>query len=398
MHTRGRTAIVTLVGALLLPLGVGLARADGSTPGATPPPTMTMDTAPGKDGRRAVTKPLRITVVGGILQSVTGTARPLGVRSARRATPVVGTLSADLTSWVSTRLLPARSYRLTAVAVGPDGQTVTQTATVKSAKPAKKLTASISPSGGRVVGVGMPITLALSRPVTTRAARIAIQRTLTVVTSRPVGAASWAWMSATRLQYRPRTFWPARTSVTVKAKLAGIGIGKGVWATSDAAGTFTVGRSQVMRVDGRRHTFTVTRNGRMVRRGGVSLGKSGFTTRSGTKVIMSREVSRRMRSTTVGIPSGANSYDLQVPYAMRVTYSGEFVHGAPWNSHIGAANVSHGCTNLTLTNAKWLYRTSMIGDPVITRGTSRSSALGDGLGDVWNLKWSQWTAHSAIAG
>jgi lipoprotein-anchoring transpeptidase ErfK/SrfK len=343
-----------------------------------------------------VTKPLGVSVVGGTLQSVTGTATPLGVRDASRATPVAGTFTADRSGWVSTRLKPARTYRLTAVAIGVDGVMVTQSARVKTRRPARTLSASVTPGAGQVVGVGMPVIVNLSQPVTTRAARAKVEGALTVLTSRPVGSAAWGWISRTQLQYRPRTFWPAYTTVKVKAKLAGIAIGKGVWAVSDTSRRFKVGRAQIMKVDGRRHTYAIKRNGKTVRRGGVSLGKSGFTTRSGTKVIMSREVSRRMRSNTVGIVGGVNSYDLQVPYAMRLTHTGEFVHGAPWNRYVGAANVSHGCTNLTLSDAKWLYRTSKLGDPLVTKGTSRRSELGSGWGGVWNLTWANWKKRSAV--
>lgn len=400
MHLRAYAASLGLVGALLLPIGAGLAQADqptfSPTAAGSTAPLVTIDAAPGKNGRRAVTKPLRVTVAGGTLQSVTGTAAPFGVRDPARATPVTGTVSPDGTQWVSKQLKPARTYRLTAVAIGVDGTTVTQTASVKSAKPARKLTARVTPSARRVVGVGMPVTVTLSRPVATRAARATVERALTVVTSRPIGAAAWGWTSNSQLQYRPRSFWPAYTTVTVKARLAGITVGKGVWAVSDTRDRFKIGRAQIMKINGSRHSYTIERNGKTVRRGGVSLGKSGFTTRSGTKVIMSREVSRRMRSTTVGITAGVNAYDLQVPYAMRVTQSGEFVHGAPWNSHIGAANVSHGCTNLTLSDAKWLYRTSQLGDPVVTKGTSRRSEQGNGWGSVWNLPWAQWQSRSAV--
>ena len=112
---------------------------------------------------------------------------------------------------------------------------------------------------------------------------------------------------------------------------------------------------------------------------------------------MTREVSHHMVSTSIGIPDGsADSYDLDVPYAMRVTNSGEFVHGAPWNGNIGYANTSHGCTNLTLSNAIWLYNNSILGDPVVTTGTSRGSEVGNGLGGVWNLRWTQWTKLSAV--
>jgi len=409
MHLRRRTAIATVsvVGAALVVVGAHVAEADGTarTPAAAPaaaavvaPVTLTIDAAPAANGRRALTKPLRVSVTGGTLTAVTGSVRPIGITAAARTLPLTGTLAPTGTSWTSAALQPARTYRITAVATGPDGTSVTRSATVRSAKPTRVLRASISPSKGRTVGVGNPVVVTLSRPVSGKAGRAAVQSALTVTTSKPIGAASWGWLSSSTLEFRPRQFWPGNTKVTVRAALAGVNAGtKGGWGVADTSTRFTVGRAQVMTVDGARHTFVIRRNGNVIRRGGVSLGKSGFTTRSGIKVIMTREVSHRMRSSTVGIPAGSiNSYDLDVPYAMRVTNSGEFVHGAPWNHRIGIANASHGCTNLTLANAIWLYHNSMIGDPVVTSGTGRRSELGNGLGGAWNLSWKAWTALSAV--
>ena len=52
--------------------------------------------------------------------------------------------------------------------------------------------------------------------------------------------------------------------------------------------------------------------------------------------------------TMTGASIGAEEdYTLQVPYAIRLTNSGEFIHAAPWaTSRIGRWNGSHGCTNL----------------------------------------------------
>ncbi len=37
---------------------------------------------------------------------------------------------------------------------------------------------------------------------------------------------------------------------------------------------------------------------------------------------------------------------------MRLTYSGEFIHAAPWSvGSQGSANVSHGCTGMSTANA-----------------------------------------------
>jgi lipoprotein-anchoring transpeptidase ErfK/SrfK len=412
MHLRRRTVVttVTLAGAALVLAGAHVASADGtartsaSSPvkaavaAAVAPVALTVDAAPGKNGRRGLAKPLIVTVTGGTLTSVVGTVTPIGLHVGARSVPLAGTAGPTGTTWASSALQPARTYRLTAVATSPDGTKVTKSATVRSAKPAKKLSATITPGRGADVGVGMPIIVNLSRSVPSKAGKAAVQSALKVTANKPIGVGAWGWVTDSQLQFRPRHFWPGHTKVKVKAALAGVFAGrKGGWAVEDTSTRFTVGRSQVMTVSGVSHSFVIKRNGKVVRSGGVSLGKSGFTTRSGIKVIMTREVSHRMKSSTVGIPDGsADSYDLDVPYAMRVTNSGEFVHGAPWNHQIGFANASHGCTNLTLTNAIWLYHNSMIGDPVVTSGTGRASELGNGLGGAWNLKWKSWKALSAV--
>ena len=151
-----------------------------------------------------------------------------------------------------------------------------------------------------------------------------------------------------------------------------------------------------MRVSNAKHRMTVTRDGERIRTFGVSLGKPGFPTRSGTKVIMEKYVTHRMNSITVGI-TGAEAYDLDVPYAMRITASGEFLHGAPWNPYVGTMNHSHGCTNLTLSSARWVFGHVKEGDPVVTTGTGRPTESWNGLGGVWNVPWATWVAGSALS-
>ena len=58
---------------------------------------------------------------------------------------------------------------------------------------------------------------------------------------------------------------------------------------------------------------------------------------------------------------------------MRVTYSGEFIHAAPWSvGSQGYANVSHGCTGMSTANADWLYHMTVRGDVVEYVGTDRA--------------------------
>ena len=72
---------------------------------------------------------------------------------------------------------------------------------------------------------------------------------------------------------------------------------------------------------------------------------------------------------------------------MRVTYSGEFVHAAPWSvGQQGNSNVSHGCTGMSTANAAWLYGNSKVGDVVEYTGTSKLMDLTNGFGD-WNTSF-----------
>jgi len=326
---------------------------------------------------------VKVAVTGGTLVSATLTGAD--------GRPVRGT--AGPTSWVSTgTLVPRSTYTLDVTAVDAAGQQAVLHDTLRTGAPPRVLRATVSPSG-RTVGVGRPLVVTFNQAVRRKAE---VERALQVTASRDIGPASWSWTSDRTAQYRPKQFWPAYTTVKVAADLRKVHAGPGLWGMKDTDAGFRVGRAFVMRVSDAKHRMVVRKNGETVRTVGVSMGKSGFTTRSGTKVIMDTHESYRMRSTTVGI-TGAEAYDLQVPYAMRITSSGEFLHGAPWNPYVGIANRSHGCTNLTLSNARWVFNRVIEGDPIVTTGTGRAMESWNGLGGVWNMPWSKWVAGSALS-
>jgi lipoprotein-anchoring transpeptidase ErfK/SrfK len=105
-----------------------------------------------------------------------------------------------------------------------------------------------------------------------------------------------------------------------------------------------------------------------------------------------------MNSETIGIdPNSADGYDLDdVEYAMRVTYSGEVGHAAPWSvATQGHANVSHGCTGMSTSNAAWLYSISKRGDVVEYTGTDRPMEFTNGYGD-WNESFATYAKGSAL--
>jgi lipoprotein-anchoring transpeptidase ErfK/SrfK len=143
----------------------------------------------------------------------------------------------------------------------------------------------------------------------------------------------------------------------------------------------------------------VFRNGHLVRKMPTTGGaEPKYTTRSGVKVIVEKDRFHDMNSETIGIdPNSADGYNLKgVEYAMRLTYSGEFIHAAPWSvGSQGHANVSHGCTGLSTANAGWLYQNSLIGDPVEYSGTDKPMTLTNGYGD-WNESFAEYAKGSAL--
>jgi lipoprotein-anchoring transpeptidase ErfK/SrfK len=150
-------------------------------------------------------------------------------------------------------------------------------------------------------------------------------------------------------------------------------------------------------VDVNRLRLTVYRNGKVARVIPVSTGKAGFLTRNGIKVISEKHVLKIMDASTIGISKNdPEYYRLEVPYALRVTNSGEFVHAAPWSvASQGRARVSHGCVGMSTPNAIWLFNQTHVGDIVQVVGSPRHLEPGNGWTD-WNVKWSTWLKGSAL--
>ena len=76
---------------------------------------------------------------------------------------------------------------------------------------------------------------------------------------------------------------------------------------------------------------------------------------------MERDKVKRIVGTTPG-----DEYDLQVPWSVRLTNSGEFIHAASWNGgNIGQRSTSNGCTNLNLDAAQQYFNSAKIGDVAV---------------------------------
>jgi lipoprotein-anchoring transpeptidase ErfK/SrfK len=252
---------------------------------------------------------------------------------------------------------------------------------------------SIAPLGGQTVGIGMPVIVRFDVPVSDKAS---IERHLHVV-SRPAQKGAWHWISDTEVHWRPAKYWQAGTKVTVNADINSVPAGNGIFGQLDRSVTFNIGAAHIYKVDTRTDQMRVFSNGTLLRTVPITTGQQPqYTTRSGTKVIIEKFPSKDMNSETVGI-SGADAYNIKgVQWAMRVTYSGEFVHAAPWSvADQGHANVSHGCTGMSTANADWLYHMTNVGDVVQYTGTDRPMTLTNGYGD-WNEPFSLYQKGSAL--
>jgi len=306
---------------------------------------------------------------------------------------VSGQLSEGDTVWSSTEgqlLQFGAKYKVAASAVS--GEARSNVASTFTVKETKGLRARVSPDS-RTVGVGTPIIVTLTATPNSRAA---VEKRLSVTTSKPVTGA-WHWTGDTELHWRPKDFWPANTHVDVKSKLKGVKFGKNTYGDHNTHASFDIGDSNINTVDVAAHTMTVTTNGKVVKVIPVTTGKDTLPTRSGIKVITTKEKSTVMDSATVDIPKGSpDAYKLTVKWAMRLTNSGEFIHAAPWSTRSqGVANVSHGCTGMSDANAKWMFDHSQIGDVVKYVNSDRPLEQGNGWTD-WNIPWSQWLAGSAL--
>lgn len=279
-----------------------------------------------------------------------------------------------------------------------DAQTAKTTA---PAGPVKTVHVTSLEGDGAKYGVGMPIVLRFTPAPTdstefTKAAKV-------TVNGQPADGA-WYWEKPYKDQpieahYRPRTYWQANSTIKLELPIGGLSAGKGlVYSDKLTSVTFSIGEEHISTVNGQAERMTVRSNGTVVKTLKVSLGKATTRTYSGTKIVMQKGEAKPGGSglrkdgavQMIGNDPG-DHYNLIVPWSVRITASGEYVHAASWNGgNIGIRSTSNGCTNLNVSDAKWFYKFSELGDVVKyvnTGGTLMSPT--DGFGD-WNVPWALW--------
>jgi lipoprotein-anchoring transpeptidase ErfK/SrfK len=399
---RSAFAVIGLVAVSLAAAGCNATKqegtpspADGSAtaPSSTPTASLASVTSnlPKRNAAVRVSKTVRLHVAEGTFDAVR-----VSVGKAKK--PLAGKLSGDKATWTATqRLEPGLSYRVHTVAVDSGGVAVKQDKVFRTDDLTldQQTYPSIAPLRGETVGIGMPIIVNFDVPVHNKRA---IEKHLSVQSS-PHQVGAWHWISDNEVHWRPKQYWNPGTDVTVNADVDSIPAGHGVWGQLSRSTSFHIGNSVVSHVNIVTHRMNVVVNGKMARSIPISAGMPGFTTRSGIKVIIEKDRHKRMDASTIGISKKSpDYYNLSnVEYAMRVTYSGEFIHAAPWSvGSQGNDNVSHGCVGMSTENAAWLYNLSNRGDVVVVTGSDRHMTLTNGYGD-WNESFAKWKQGSTLS-
>jgi lipoprotein-anchoring transpeptidase ErfK/SrfK len=229
---------------------------------------------------------------------------------------------------------------------------------------------TFNPVSGSTVGVGEPIIINFARPIADQhMAEQAIH-----VSSTPPVSGKFYWLTSSQVRWRPLSFWPAHTAVHV-----------------DAAGTqenFVTGDSLIATADDATHQLVVTRNGAVEQTFPMSMGMAagGHQTPNGTYYVLDKKAKVVMDSSTYGVPVNSTyGYKVNVEDAVQFDNSGDYVHSAPWSvADQGKRDVSHGCINISPTNAKWFFANFGAGDPIVVKNSVGTYSKNDGSND-WQL-------------
>ncbi len=243
------------------------------------------------------------------------------------------------------------------------------------------------------VGNGMPIWVRFDLPIAPEQ-RAAIEATASITTN-PSQEGSWGWNDESTLWWRPKEYWIPGSTAHVEVNAAGQA-GADTWVLNNAVADYTFGDLRIIQTNIDSHTATCLRNGEVVKVLPVSMGKPGYETMTGTKLIMQKDFKTRMDSASYGVEDGPEAYNLEVYYAQRITWSGEYFHAAPWADYAhGSDNVSHGCTGLSDADAAWLFEFTRVGDPAEFTGSTFPVQPHQTWG-CWLYSWEDWQKQSAI--
>lgn len=340
----------------------------------------------------AAAKPPRISIADGAVGvepregvTVASTSKLLEVSMTNeQGREIDSKFNAEKTEWTTDEPMGyGRTYTLTA----KNAEGKTSTATFSTLLPDQQASVAVGPLDGATVGIAQAVTFRFDLPIKDTKA---VEDAITVTTSNDTEG-GFFWLDPYELRWRPKDFWEPGTKVQVAADLYGRDLGGGVWGSGDVAVSFTIGDAVKTVIDNADKTLTVYRGDEVLKSFPIALGRDGtFDTPNGTYVIGDEHEKLVMDSRSYGLGLDEGGYVTPVEWATQMSYSGIYVHSAPWAASAwGKTNVSHGCVNASPENARWFQETVRRGDPVIVRNTQGEDlSPNDGLG-YWNFRWDQ---------
>jgi lipoprotein-anchoring transpeptidase ErfK/SrfK len=381
-QTRWRTALVASACLVLAACGGSAPKAKDMAPVGTSEAVRISPAAGVADV--ALNAPVTVTSTRGPLEHVDVTDA--------NGVYLAGGFSPDRTTWTSAAgLRPDTDYTVRASAAGDHADPITNLSTFHTrhlTESQSLIAEQVTPADGDTVGVAYPLIVEFNHQVHNRKA---VTDALQVDTFPHVDGA-WYWIDPATVDYRPQSFWPAGTVVTLHANLRGVDAGNDLWGAANKTSSFTVARQQVIDVNVATHEMTVIRDGKQIASFPISSGKPGWETRNGTKVIMEKVTDKTWTSEAIDAPE---HYVKHSQWAMRMTNSGEFIHDAPWNAaHFGEDNASHGCVGLSTSDMAWLWDHTMVGDPVVVTGSPVPFTELDNRIQDWNVPWDRWLGNN----
>ncbi|GGN67602.1 hypothetical protein GCM10010112_31160 [Actinoplanes lobatus] len=333
-----------------------------------------------------VSAEIGLKVSGGEVTSVTLTDA--------KGKAVAGELREDGSAWVPAKPLKTKqTYAAKVVATGSDGQSTTASTTFTTmGAPARETGTGLYLFDGNTYGVAMPVVVEFN-PGIKKADRAAVQKRMFVETS-PSQPGTWSWTSSgTQAYYRAPDYWQTGTEMTVRIAVGGLPTGGGRYGDQDRSAKVKIGRKFEMKVDNASKKMTVLQDDKVVKTIPVSLGKKSTPSSSGHMVVMEKKAATVFDTTDT---DGASGYRTDIEYAQRLTWSGQYIHSAPWSTGSqGRTNVSHGCVNVSPSNARWLFGKTLIGDPVTVKGTGDELEYGNGW-TPWDVSWEKFKEGSAL--
>lgn len=179
--------------------------------------------------------------------------------------------------------------------------------------------------------------------------------------TEPTVGGTWTWTQANQVKFTPSNGWGYETKVRVRVKggpnsLRG---SSGSYLSRNFESYFLTIPRKMIDVNLSSQSLTCYDAGEPVFSCLISSGKPGYATPTGHYRIYSKERIAVMQS-----PPGAveEYYVPDVPYACWVV-AGVAIHGAYWHSAFGSVR-SHGCINVSVSNAGWIFEWAPMGTPV----------------------------------